>query len=88
MQEFVSTKKEKAIIDIDGKKYSIKTPSLGQSTRLVESLAKSDKDTKAQSEIMIDFICELGSIPKEELMKIDNDLFNELFSYIISSKKN
>lgn len=88
MQEFVSAKKEKAIVDIEGKKYIIKTPSLAQSTKLVESLAKNDKDTKAQSDIMIEFLCELGSIPKDELMKIDNDLFNDLFSYVISSKKN
>lgn len=77
----------KATLEIGDKTYKIKAPSVGQSTALVESLEEFSGKTVEQSKLMKEFICELGSIPMEELNLIENELFNELFDYVITPKK-
>jgi hypothetical protein len=80
--------KPKATLTIEGVKYEIKTPSVGQSTRLVESLEDKTLTPLAQSKMMREFLCELGNIPMEALLKIESELFNQVFDHVIGSKKN
>lgn len=86
--EFKSESRIKATLLIGDVVYKVKAPSLGMSTRLYEDLADNRSDVKKVSDMMVTFISDLGSIPKEQLMELENELFNELFSYIVGSKKN
>lgn len=79
--------KPKATLEIGDVTYTIKTPSVGQATLLAEKIGEFESEPMKQSKLMKQFICELGSIPFEELEKIENELFNELFDYVISPKK-
>lgn len=86
--EFKSESKIKATLSIGDVVYKIKAPSLGKSTQLFEDLEANKSDIKKVSEMMVSFISDLGEIPKEKIMELDNEMFNELFSYVVGSKKN
>lgn len=82
------SKEAKATLEIGETKYSIKAPLVAQSVKIAEDLDKNKDDAMAQSECMKQFICELGAIPRKEIDKIEQDMFVELFWYIITPKKN
>lgn len=80
--------KPKATLEVSGKTYKIKAPSVGQATKLAADLEEATGKTKVQSALMKKFICDLGAIPESDLDKIEQELFNDLFDYVITSKKN
>jgi hypothetical protein len=80
--------KPKATLEIAGKTYKIKAPSVGQANKLAADLEEATGKTKVQSALMKKFLCDLGQIPELEIDKIEQEMFNELLDYVISSKKN
>ncbi len=80
--------KPKATLEISGVTYEIKAPTVGAASKLVDDLDLAKASVKDQSLLMKKFICELGNMPLEEVEKIEQQTFNELFDYVISSKKN
>lgn len=79
--------KPKATLEIGEKTYSIRAPSVKEASDLSESVEALSGKTKEQGVEMKKFICLLGSIEMAELDKIENELFNEIFEYVITPKK-
>lgn len=79
--------KAKATLEIGDKTYSIRPPSVGEATALAEAVDALSGKTMEQSKLMKEFVCSLGDIPIDVLNSIENELFNELFDYIIQPKK-
>jgi hypothetical protein len=79
--------KPKATLEIGDKTYSIRTPSVGEATALADKIGELVGKPMEQSKVMKQFVCDLGMIPFDELEKIENELFNDLFDYIIQPKK-
>lgn len=79
--------KPKATLEIGTKTYELKSPTVGQTNALMTALEDNDS-TKDKGLLMRKFICDLGKIPLDELDKIEQELFNQLFEHMVSSKKN
>jgi len=79
--------KPKATLEIGEKTYSIRSPSVKEASDLSEVVESLSGKTKEQGVEMKKFICLLGSIEMQELDKIENELFNEIFEYVITPKK-
>jgi len=82
------SEKPKATLEIGSNTYNIKAPTVGAASKLVEDLDNVKGVAKEQSMLMRKFICDLGQIPLEEVNKIEQEMFNQLFDYVIGSKKN
>jgi hypothetical protein len=80
-------KKAKATLEIGEKTYQIMPPSVGEATSLAEAVDALTGKPMEQSKVMKDFICSLGKIPLDELNTIENELFNDLFDYVIQPVK-
>lgn len=79
--------KPKATLEIGDKTYSIRAPSVKEASDLSEVIESLSGKTKEQGIEMKKFICVLGGIPMEELDSIENELFNDVFEYVITPKK-
>lgn len=80
-------KKPKATLEIGEKTYSIRTPSVKEASDLSDAVELLAGKPMEQSKEMKKFICLLGNIPSDELNSIENELFNEIFEYVITPKK-
>lgn len=87
MQEFTATKKLKSKLTIDGTVYEIYAPTVGQADKYVKLSSEVKGDESKVYAIMVDYIAELGNIPKEELHKVDNDTFTKLVEYVTQPVK-
>lgn len=77
----------KATLEIGSNTYKIMPPTLGQADSFSAQYNQKKNDPEAVSLLMKQYVCELGSIPMDELNKVENDLFVELFSHVTTSKK-
>lgn len=84
---FKAESKPKATLEIGSNTYKITAPLVGQTASLSEALSAEPSLSK-QNLMTKQFMCDLGQIPMAELEKLDQDLFNQLFDFIVSSKKN
>lgn len=84
---FKAESKPKATLEIGSKTYSIKAPLVGAIAELSE---KMDAETSLvkKNEMTKQFICDLGEIPMVEISKLEQEMFNQLFEFIVNSKKN
>jgi hypothetical protein len=82
------SREPKATLEIGENTYKIMPPTVGQSDKFAKVYAENKGNAGVVTDMMQDYICELGSIPKTEIVKIENDMFLELFTYVISGKKN
>lgn len=80
-------KKAKATVEIGDKTYTIYPPTVQQSDEFSEAFNLNKDDHSKVKMLMKVYICKLGSIPMEELNKIDNDLFVEIFQHVTEPKK-
>lgn len=81
------SKEPKATLEIGDKTYKIFAPTVGQTDSYSEKYNQLKEDPKGLNGLMLDFISELGSIPKDELLKIENEMFSELFTYVMTPSK-
>jgi hypothetical protein len=77
----------KATIEIGANQYKIMAPTVGQADIFQVKYSEAKDDSVKLGKLMKEYICELGQIPMTELDKIENDLFSELFTYVITPSK-
>lgn len=82
-------KAPKATLKIGDVTYNFRAPTRGEAEQYSELLEKSKDDTKALQKLMDEYMAKLGSVPVDELKKLESDTFYDLFSYVVSpAKKN
>lgn len=81
--EFVS-KPKKAKVTIAGESYEMRMPTVGESEKLQEKIAKEDQG-KALS-VYAEFFDELG-LPTKALKSMDMDDFLSFVEFVLSPKK-
>ena len=77
----------KATIEIGENVYKVMAPTVGQADKFADDINNLKEKPEDMNKLMKQYICQLGNIPMDELDKIENDLFVELFSYVVSSSK-
>lgn len=89
MQHFKADKKSpKATLEIDGKTYEFYSPETGQVTQYQKQILENSGNVSVQSEIAIEYLSSLSNGATTDVLKrLDNELFDELFMYVISPQK-
>ena len=87
MQFKAGNRKPKATLEIGGVEYKVMKPTLDQADKYYEAIESCKSSSKDVAKIMREYICDLGSIPNEEIGKMENDMFLELFRFITDSEK-
>lgn len=82
--EFVARRRKIKVI-LDSGEYLIDVPSIGDVQALDERIKSRASDTEV-IEIYLDFLSRAG-LPKDELVKLDADLFLQLVTFITSPQK-
>lgn len=77
----------KATLEIGDKTYKILAPTVGQADEFSVKINQLKDTPEKINELMKQYICDLGSIPMDDLNKVENDLFVELFSYVVNQSK-
>ena len=77
----------KATLEIGANTYKIYAPTLGQSDKFSAKYNEAKDKPEQINALMREYICELGSIPLDEIGKIEAELFTDLFSYVITPSK-
>lgn len=87
MQFKASEKKVKATLEIEEVVYKFYSPTVGQADKFAKMYEENKSNNLKLYELMRNYISELGSVPVEKIMDLDNDLFTNLFNYITEPVK-
>jgi len=76
----------KVLINILGKEYSVRKPTIGEVEENAEMAKGSDKDPSTTIKNVVAFVAKLG-IPEDVLRNLETEQLTEIMEYLNGSKK-
>lgn len=80
-------KKPKATLKIGDKEFKIYSPTIQQSDAYDKELTELKGSDIKVFDLMVKYICMLGDIPEADIKALQQDMFLDLFKYVIYSEK-